>query len=463
MGVLFGKLGHYDRADTLLRRAVTEAEAGLPRGDPAVGDALDALGTHLSQLGSLEEAEQLLTRALEARRRGGAPPVAVASTQGNLALTIRRRGRYDEVAALYQAAIGRLQAAFGSDSVRFASELMGLGQVYQFQDRPADAEALFRTVRRLKEAAGTEDPLLAHANHNLGVVLADQERYDESSAVHHEALAMWRRLFPRGHPEIARSMEAIARVLERQNRWSEADSVYREAIGNWSALYGEDHTQIATIRANQANLRYFAGDFGAAAAAYREGIRIWRANDERRLLGAGLRNLGIIERERGDYPAADTLLAEALRLRRDLNGDVHTSVAEVRSAIAGLRNQQGRHAEAEDQARTAVQQYRQLLGPGHRLLFNASLELGVAVAAQGRFAEARPILEPVFEEFRRTRNDADQQRGRAGLWLGLSLAALGDRDGARSLIEGALPGLASLGPEAPDRRRAEHALARLRR
>ncbi len=462
LGVLFGKIGHYDRSDALLTRAVADAKSTLPPSDPALGDALDALGIQLSLLGDLEQAERVLHEALEARQSNGASPIEVASTQGNLALTLRRRGRYEEAAALYGAAIATLEREMDGDSVGFASELMGLGQVYQFQDRPEDAEALFRTVLRLKEDAGAEEPFVAHAIHNLGVVLADQSRYGESEQVHFEALATWRGLFPGGHPEIARSYEAIARVVAMQSRWSEADSLYREAVDRWSEQYGDEHTQIAAIRANQANLRYFAGDFDAAAEAYRDGIRIWRSNDERRLLGIGLRNLGIIERERRDYESADTLLAAALQLRRELNGDVHTSVAEVHSAIAGLRNQQGRHQEAEGHARTAVEQYDALLEPRHRLIYNASLELGVAIAGQGRFADARPVLEPVFVEFSETRNEADAHLGRAGLWLGICLAGLGEADRARELIEGALPSLsAGLAPDAPDRLRAERELARL--
>ncbi|MGE0555003.1 MAG: tetratricopeptide repeat protein [Gemmatimonadales bacterium] len=463
LGLLFGKLGHYDRSEALLRQAVTEARAGLPARDPAVGKALDALGIQLSRSGDLSEAEAVLTEALEVRRTGRASAVETASTEGNLAQTIRRRGRYAEAESLYRTAIDRLAATSGADSATFVSELMGLGQVYQVMDRREEAEALFETVRRLERARPTERPLLAFATHNLGVVLADQDRHDDAMAAHREALALWERLFPGGHPEIARSLEAIARVLERQGRWTAADSVYREAIATWSGLYGDAASQVATIRANQANLRYFAGDFAAAAAAYRDGIRIWRANDERLLLGAGLRNLGIIERDRGELRAADTLLSAALELRRELHGDLHTSVAETHTAIAGLRNRQSRHDDAERHARNAAEQYRQLLDPGHRLAHYANLELGIAVASQGRFAEARSLLQPVFDDFRQTRNEKDLGLGRAGLWLGIALAGAGDRARARELIQGALPALAALSPDAPDRRRAERELARLGR
>ncbi|MEZ4458028.1 MAG: tetratricopeptide repeat-containing protein kinase family protein, partial [Gemmatimonadales bacterium] len=461
LGQLFIKLGHADRAEDLLRRAVRVARESLPARDPAVAQALDALGVQLSLQGNLTEAEELLREALAARRAGHATPTDVAATEGNLALTLRRRGLHPEAETMYLAAIRRLEGVSGGDSAAFASELMGLGQVYQFLGRTAAAESLFRTVRRLEEGGGQERPRLATVIHNLGVVLAEQERYDEALAAHEEALAVWQRLFPRGHPEIPRSLEAMARVLERQNRMAGADSLYREAIDRWSELYGAETSAIATIRANQANLRYFAGDYDAAAAAYRDGIRIWRANDEKVLLGAGLRNLGIIERERGDLRSADTLLAASLDLRRSINGEAHASVAETRTAIAGLRNQQGRHPDAERHARMARDQLRELVGPDHRLTRYASLELGVAIAAQGRYEEADSVLAPLHAEFSRSAGVSDLGRGRAALWLGIAAAGLGRPDRARELIREALPALANLPKTAPERLRAEREANRL--
>ncbi len=293
LGELFGKLGHYDRAEALLRQAADEARNDLQRDDPALAATLDALGVRLGLTGDLEESERLLREALAVRERQGASPTLMAATRGNLGLTLRRRGAHEEAATLYRTAIDELAAESRGDSTVFISELMGLAQVYQFEGRLEEAEELLRTVRRLKEATGVPDPFLAQAIHNLGVVVASRERNEEAEQLHLEALELWQALFPSGHPEIARTYEALGRVTERMARWDEADALYQEAIASWSAQYGDEVTYIATIRANQANLRYFRGDFAAAAQAYRDGVRIWRANGEPHLLAAGLRNLGI--------------------------------------------------------------------------------------------------------------------------------------------------------------------------
>ena len=461
LGVLFGKLGRYERSEALLRNAVDEASSGIDEADPAVSEALDALGVRLGLTGDLEESERLLREALRLRESYDDDAARVAATRGNLGLTLRRRGQHEEAARLYESAIEALAAEAGADSLAYASELMGLAQVYQFEGQFGEAEALFRVVRRLKEESGSRDPFLGRAIHNLGVVVATQERYEEAEQIHTEALGVWMALFPDGHPEIARSYEALGRVAERSGRWEDADSLYREAVDRWTEQYGAESSQIATIRANQANLRYFQGDFVAAAEAYRDGVRIWRANDERHLLAAGLRNLGVIQREAGDLTSADTLLFEALSIRRELNGDLHETVAETQSAIAGLRNQQGRYAEGEEFARLAVDRFQSLYDENHRLTVNASMQLGHALAEQGRYTEASTVLEHVLERFLETRNEADAAVGRARLWLGVALAAEGETERARRLIEDAVPVLENgLGADAPETRRAKGELRR---
>jgi serine/threonine-protein kinase len=463
LGILFGKLGHEARSDELLRRAVDASTRYLGPDDPATGTALDALGVHLALVGDLDEAEQVLLRALDVRRTAGTSAVEIGTTQGNLAKAIERAGRYDEAIESYLAAIATLDRATGGDSLRFATELMGLAQTYERSERFAEADTLMRTVRRLREREG-DSPTHAIAIHNLGHLTATwKDDLDGAVALHEEALAMWRRIFPDGrHPEISRSLEQIARLRELQGQWTKADSLYDQALGIWSNLYGDEHPHLAAIRANQANLHYRRGDFDRAADAYRDVVRVYRAVGDPQLLAVSIHNLGVIQRERGDYPAADSLLAEALDIRRGYVEEPHSEIAQSLATRAGLYNLQGRHADAEDLARDAIEQYEAVLPPEHSAILWPRLEWGIALAGQGRDAEAQPLLEASHEAFTETLNPQDAAVGRSALWLGIVLARQGDRVRARELIEAARENLeASLRPGAPELVRAERELAAL--
>ena len=463
LGVLFGKLGHEERAVELLRRAVDESTRELGANDPATGTALDALGVRLALVGDLEEAENVLSRALEVRRDAGASAVEIGSTQGNLAKALERSGRYDDAIEAYRAAIATLDPATGGDSLAFATELMGLAQTYERAERFAEADTLMRAVRRLREREG-DTPAHAIAIHNLGELTAAwKDDVEGAVALHEEALAMWRRIFPGGgHPEISRSLEQIARLRELRGEWAAADSLYDEALRLWIDLYGDEHPHLAAIRANQANLHYRQGDFDAAAEAYRDIVRIYRAVGDPQLLSVSIHNLGVIQRERGDYRAADSLTAEALDIRRGYLEEPHSEIAQSLATRAGLYNLLGRHAEAERLARRAIEQFEAVLAPDHSLTWWPRLELGIALAAQGRNREALPLLEAVHASFAETLNPRDAWLGRSALWLGIVLRREGDRDRARELVEAALDVLeASARPDAPDRRLAERELAAL--
>ena len=463
LGILFGKLGHDERSDELLRRAVDVSTRNLGTGDPATGTALDALGVHLALVGNLDEAEQVLSRALAVRRAASVSAAEIGATQGNLAKAIERSGRYDEAIESYQAAITTLDRATGGDSLRFATELMGLAQTYERGERFAEADTLMRTVRRLREREG-DSPAHAIAIHNLGHLTATwKDDLDGAVALHEEALAMWRRIFPDGrHPEISRSLEQIARLSELQGQWTKADSLYDRALGIWSNLYGDEHPHLAAIRANQANLHYRRGDFDQASDAYRDVVRVYRAVGDRQLLAVSIHNLGVIQRERGDYPAADALLAEALDIRRGYVEEPHSEIAQSLTTRAGLYNLQGRYADAEPLALEAIEQYEAVLAPEHSAVLWPRLELGIALAGQGRYPEALPLLESTHEAFTETLNPQDAAVGRSALWLGIVLARRGDRVRARALVEAARGNLeASLRPGAPDRARADRELAAL--
>ena len=460
MGILFGKLGQHERAEPLLRRAVDEASVALGAHHPVTGKTLDALGTRLALTGDPEEGEAFLEQALSARERSGASPLEIGTTLGNLAKARENSGKLDEAIETYQAAISALDDATGGDSVRFASELMGLAQTFQRAERFGEADPLMRSVLQLRRAGG-DSPAHAVALHNLGNLVQDwRDDGDSAVALHTAALDMWRRMFPDGHPEISRSMEQIARIVELGGEWDQADSLYAEALEQWSGLYGDTHPHLAAIRANQANLRYRRADFGRAAEAYRDIVRIFRSAGDVGSLAVSIHNLGVIHREMGDYPTADSLIREGLAIRRSYLEEPNTTIGLSLMSLAGLNNLQGRWVQAEDLARRARDQYEAVLEEGHRELHGPRFELGVALAGQGRWEEARPLLAAVRQAWVETLNPADVLVGRSALWLGLVEQGLGNAGEGRALIEEALPVLETALPEdASDVRRARNALA----
>ncbi|MGI9628280.1 MAG: tetratricopeptide repeat protein, partial [Longimicrobiales bacterium] len=465
MGVLFGKLGHDERADGLLRQAVSTSSAALGPEDLATAEAMDALGVRLALTGVFAEAQDVLTQALKVREAAGADLLDVGTTQGNLAKAMEQAGHLADATLMYQDAIETLNRATEGDSLRFATELMGLAQALEESQRFEEANTLMQTVRRLREEGEGETPALATAVHNIAHLTGLwKDDVEGAERLYREALSMRRRIFPGGHPDIPLTMQEIARVIELRGRWSEADSLYGEAFSEWSDLYGSNHPHLANLRANQANLRYRNGDLDAAAEAYEDIVRLYRVQGDATLTSVSIHNLGVIERERGAYASADSLLAEALELRRSYLEEPHSDIAQSLSSRSMLNNLRGRFDEAEALARASLSQYEAVLPADHSAFVWPRRELGIALVAQGRSDEGAPLLEDAATSLQEMLNAADPQLGRTKLWLGIARVRQGDTDSGRELIEEALESLTASQPSgSPDVDRARTELARSRR
>lgn len=101
--------------------------------------------------------------------------------------------------------------------------------------------------------------------------------------------------------------------------------------------------------------------------------------------------LGTVERDRGNLPAADELLSESLALRRTHLGADDPDVARSLNLLGGLREVQGRFAEAEVNYREALGILRRA-GMDAREIANTLRNLASSVNASGRAPEAEQLL-----------------------------------------------------------------------
>jgi hypothetical protein len=70
---------------------------------------------------------------------------------------------------------------------------------------------------------------LAKAINNLAVLLADEGRLGEAEALHRESLAMRRKLYPEGHPDLVLSLENLSGLRAQQGDQDDATVLAREA------------------------------------------------------------------------------------------------------------------------------------------------------------------------------------------------------------------------------------------
>ncbi|MFO0981156.1 MAG: tetratricopeptide repeat protein [Planctomycetota bacterium] len=130
---------------------------------------------------------------------------------------------------------------------------------------------------------------------------------------------------------------------------------------------------------------------------------------------------------------AEPQLARALELRRrELGDDARKTLASLRD-LASLRQQQGRHREAEQLALTALENARRSLGSDHVDALIAARNLAGVYVDQGRYREAETIYDDVVRTSRATLGERHRETLLAMSGLSLVCLTLGRNAQAEAL------------------------------
>ena len=214
LGDVYREMGLLDEAIELLERAVELRRELYPLGHPRLAVALNDLASGLYYQKRYAEAEALLRESLELRRRLDAKPLQVARALNNLASTLKQQSKLDDAAELYEEALAIREATFGSDHPSVAVSLYSLGSLRWDQGDPAAAEPLLRRALAIYGSAYGEDHTrVASVLSTLGRVLHARGEYTSAADSLRRAVEIRRRLLGEGHPRVTVVEEVLATVL----------------------------------------------------------------------------------------------------------------------------------------------------------------------------------------------------------------------------------------------------------
>jgi tetratricopeptide (TPR) repeat protein len=115
--------------------------------------------------------------------------------------------------------------------------------------------------------------------------------------------------------------------------------------------------------------------------------------DDRERTASITLKLGAIERDKGNYAAAEQLYQQALKLYTELKGANALAASLPLIELAELRTSIGDLAGAEGLARRALAIRRTRLPAQHPDITRSEIQLARALADQGKTAEAQPLVE----------------------------------------------------------------------
>ncbi len=240
--------------------------------------------------------------------------------------------------------------------------LNNLAELDRREGRYAEARTLLEQALALTPPNGVAAAIL----HNLGEIHRFYGQYTTAERHLQQALTLKESLFGPDHPQVARTLNTLARVHQETGDLVAAAAGYRRALAIWDRYpqgYAEERAAVLT---NLGRLCHLQQRYDEAEALHRRALDAVVPPDPA-VEAAILHNLANLYNAQGRFPAAEPLYRRSLELRESTLGPHHPVVATLLAdyAQALRRNKRARDArrlESRLQRLTAAQTRDNLLG-----------------------------------------------------------------------------------------------------
>jgi tetratricopeptide (TPR) repeat protein len=177
--------------------------------------------------------------------------------------------------------------------------------------------------------------------------MIDQGELADAEPIIREKLARSQQHFGPVHPDVANSLHELAVVQWKRGELAEADGTLRQALAQFRQL--QDQMETSAILGDLGLLQLDRGDLPAAAVALSEALetrkKLLPPEDPRRVLAGS--NLALALWYEGDLAGAEALNREALEMDRKLYRAGSPNTAAVLNNLANVLRDRGDFAAAE--------------------------------------------------------------------------------------------------------------------
>jgi tetratricopeptide (TPR) repeat protein len=295
-----------------------------------------------NQLGEYDEAETCFKQALET----AATPEQIEESRGRLGELYRHLGRYVESERLLRLA---------DLKVANPTQLASLGELHRYQGRLEHAdrvlsEARDRTEREYAALKAKRDALDAQRE---GAVTADEIRR------HDRALGEMEGKLLKAASARSEAMSNLGVLRFDQGRMDEAETLVRAALVESQRIDGAEHPNVASSQYKLARILLARGPAGFKEAeqlllsSRRTLIVVF--GDANQRTAKCLEVLADLRAGQGQYDAAEQLVEQVLKIRRNLFKPPHPEIAKSLQQFGRILEKKGEteralavHAEAEE-------------------------------------------------------------------------------------------------------------------
>ncbi len=355
-------LGRKATVRDVLDRAQRMAEHQLDDDPQTATTALLTLSKTYHALGESVAARHSAEGALAAANRIGDQAQATES-RIELGEILSQAG--DTKSALPVLQQARADAEVGHDNRQRARAANALGSLESQRGDAAAAQRWFEIA--LDEFAPTQIDMRSEVLNNLAIARDAQGDHEGALRFQLEVVAMLRRAYPHGHPNLARDLANLASAYEIAGRFDEAATTFGQALPLQIDLLGESHPDVVETLSSMTNLDL-------------------RRNQEPEALRDGARAWNSAQQLPPDHPAT-----------------AYAAVMYAQALCAA-----GRGGEAMPLIEQALAARKAALPSDHPLIANTESLLGLATAQSGDRTSGARIARSAWEHLRDKRGEANE-------------------------------------------------------
>lgn len=260
--------------DSLIRTGkFTEAEASLKqiKADDAI------LKSHYGLLYMVQSRYDLALENLQQSidlfdKNNQASSLEAAEALVHLGNVYRSTGKYIQAEEQLNHALAIRQEKLPANHELIAAIYNDLGLVYSELDRDKSIEFYEKALEAYQKLHGNEDPKIAIANTNLGIVYAKEKLYGDAITYYETALKIWEKVYAKPHANKALVMMNLGQTYSSMGNSSIALEYYEKSLSMYEVALGKKHPDVAFVHTLLGNEKIAQKKFDAGLAHYQQAL-----------------------------------------------------------------------------------------------------------------------------------------------------------------------------------------------
>ncbi|MEO0856992.1 MAG: serine/threonine-protein kinase [Bacteroidota bacterium] len=349
LSALLAHRGDYERADSLLSRALSAWETMPDADERDRGDLLMRQSRLRIDQQRWADAERLAQEGLAIMlAEAGREDTTVAKARAILGFALHRLERFDEAieqsesaAALWEQAGNEIERGLALDRAVKAYTILG---AYE------RADSLAHIVLSIDQRElGDYHPYVAADYVNLGNIRYQMEDGDAAEDYYRKALAIRLTHYEEDHPAILLNKTILVKALVLTGKLSEAESILNEVLVLQRARYPQPHTDVALTVSEMAHVARAREDHARAVQFFSEAADLYLATtgEESKNYLIAQANLGGALSSTGELGEAETTLRSVLGVLERVLPEGHDNTARAHIRLGSVLVKAGRGQEGK--------------------------------------------------------------------------------------------------------------------